>query len=528
MHVGVDVGGTNTDAVLVDGGRIIASHKTPTSTDIGSGIGRAIRRVLDSAACRPAALSSIMLGTTQFTNAFVERRRLTPVGVIRLALPSTTAIRPMVDWPPDLKAAIGDHVALLPGGYEIDGREIAALDEDGVRRAARGFAKAAIQSIVLSTVNAPIRRQMEDRAASIVAEELPGAAVTQSAEIGRIGMVERENAAIMNASLAGLAQNVVSSMRKSLQALGIEAPFFLSQNDGTLMTVDRVARFPVLTFASGPTNSMRGAAMLSGLKDAIVVDIGGTTTDIGCLDAGFPRESSVAVDIGGVRTNFRMPDIISIGIGGGSIVRSANGAVTVGPDSVGHQLTQRALVFGGNVLTATDIIVAAGKADIGDRARVKDVPPAVVEAAMQQIHDRIEEAVDRMKASREPVPVIAVGGGSILLQRKLAGTSETVIPPQYAVANAMGAAASQVGGEVDRVFSYEALGRDQALAQAKREAIGNAEAAGAAPGTIEIMDVEELPLAYVPGGAVRLRAKAVGNLPIDLGGQPISDTAVAD
>ena len=87
------------------------------------------------------------------------------------------------------------------------------------------------------------------------------------------------------------------------------------------MDVDFAARYPVATFASGPTNSMRGAAFLSGLDDCAVVDIGGTTTDVGVLQHGFPREASVAVDIGGVRTNFRMPDVLSIGIGGGSRVR---------------------------------------------------------------------------------------------------------------------------------------------------------------------------------------------------------------
>ena len=87
---------------------------------------------------------------------------------------------------------------------------------------------------------------------------------------------------------------------------------YLSQNDGTLMSVDYAERYPVATFASGPTNSMRGAAFLSGLDDCAVVDIGGTTSDVGMLQHGFPREASVAVEIGGVRTNFRMPDVLLV------------------------------------------------------------------------------------------------------------------------------------------------------------------------------------------------------------------------
>ena len=112
--------------------------------------------------------------------------------------------------------------------------------------------------------------------------------------------------------------------------LKIEAPFFISQNDGTLMAPEHVERYPVLTFASGPTNSMRGAALLAGLKEAMVVDIGGTTSDVGMLMHGFPREAAVSVDIGGVRTNFRMPDVLAIGLGGGSLVRE-DGA-RIGPE----------------------------------------------------------------------------------------------------------------------------------------------------------------------------------------------------
>src|SRR4029453_16162474 len=98
-----------------------------------------------------------------------------------------------------------------------------------------------------------------------------------------------------------------------------DAPVYLSQNDGTLMSVDFAERYPVATFASGPTNSMRGAALLSGEQDCAVVDIGGTTSDVGVLQHGFPREASVAVEIGGGRPNSRMPGVFSFGLGGGGL-----------------------------------------------------------------------------------------------------------------------------------------------------------------------------------------------------------------
>ena len=335
----------------------------------------------------------------------------------------------------------------------------------------------------------------------------------RSNEIGRVGLLERENATIMNACLTELAAAVVESFRGALTHLGITAPFYVSQNDGTLMSADTVEKYPVLTFASGPTNSMRGAAFLADTKEAMVVDIGGTTSDVGMLLHGFPREAAVAVNIGGVRTNFRMPDVLAFGLGGGSVVREDG--TRIGPDSVGFELTEKALVFGGEVLTATDIVVAAGAADIGERKRVDGLKAALVQSGIETIQTMVEEAVDRMKTSVEALPVILVGGGGVLVTRALGAASEIVRPRHAGVANAIGAAIAQVGGEVDRVFSLEGVGREQALDEAKAGAIDKAVAAGAGAETVEIVDVEEVPLAYLPSNATRIRVKAVGDLVVD-------------
>ena len=315
----------------------------------------------------------------------------------------------------------------------------------------------------------------------------------------------------MNACLRELAAQIVEAFETSVVQLGIEAPLFISQNDGTLMSASYTEQYPVATFASGPTNSMRGAAFLSGVGDCIVVDIGGTTTDVGMLTHGFPREASVAVDIGGVRTNFRMPDVLSIGLGGGSIV-STNGDLTIGPDSVGYELTTQAQVFGGQPLTATDIAVAAGLADIGDAALVADLDQGLVRDAVALMQHRVSEAVDQMKTDAEPMPVVLVGGGSILIPDELEGASEVIRPQHFPVANAIGAAIAQVGGETDQVFSLDEMTRDEALDQARSAATARSVEAGADPDTVKIVDVEEVPLAYLPSNAVRIRVKAVGDL----------------
>jgi N-methylhydantoinase A/oxoprolinase/acetone carboxylase beta subunit len=126
----------------------------------------------------------------------------------------------------------------------------------------------------------------------------------------------------------------------------------------------------------------------------------------------------------------------------------------------------------------------------------------------------LAETVDRMKTSPDPIPVVVVGGGSVLLGDALAGASYLVRPDHFAVANAIGAAIAQVGGEVERVFSLDQLTRDAALDQAKSEAVDKAVAAGATAASVRIVDVEDVPLPYIPGNATRIKVKAVGDLEI--------------
>ena len=510
MRIGIDVGGTNTDAVLMDGSKVITSTKTPTTANVSDGITKALQTIVQNANLDVNKLDGVMIGTTHFTNAVVERKRLQPTACIRLGLPATACLPPMVDWPDDLAEVLGKHYYLAHGGHEFDGREISAFNPDEIRQIAESIKAKGLKAIAISSVFSPVNASFEEKAAEIVKEVIPDANITLSSTIGRIGLLERENAAIMNACLRELAIKTVSGFKQALVDMNIKAPFFISQNDGTLMNADFAADYPVLTFASGPTNSMRGAAFLSGLKDAIVIDIGGTTTDVGVLQHGFPRVAAMAVSIGGVRTNFRMPDTLSIGLGGGSIVKLE--PLQVGPQSVGYEITSKAKVFGGDILTTTDAVVAAGKVNVGDASKVKDIDANTSNAVLDRIAEMINVAIDRMKTSANAVPVIAVGGGSILIQRPIEGASEIIMPENFAVANAIGAAIAQVGGETDKIFSLAEMSREQALEQAKKEATDRAVAAGAKADTVEIVDVEEVPLAYLPGNATRIMVKAVGDL----------------
>ena len=512
MKIGVDVGGTNTDAVVMGLAGVAGWKKSPTTKDVQSGVVAAITAAMESAGAQASDIDCVMIGTTQFTNAVIERRSLLPVGVIRLALPATSSIPPLTDWPAELVEAIGRNTVLVGGGYEFDGREIAPLDEKAVALAARDWVKKGLKTAAVTSVFSPMNGEMERRAAEIIRNEAPDIAISLSSELGQFGLLPRENSTIINASLADLAVRVVTAFRKALEQLGLDVPLFISQNDGTLMRVEDVERYPVLTFASGPTNSMRGAAHLAGIGDAMVVDIGGTTSDVGMLRKGFPRQSTHFVDVGGVKTNFRMPDVLAVGLGGGSIVRDDGNRL--GPDSVGYELTQRALCFGGDTLTSTDIAVAGGWADVGDASLVRSISAATIKAARAEMQRLIETNVEKMKTEARDLPLLVVGGGSILVDWDVRGVSEVLRPDFSSVANAVGAAIAQVSGEVEKVISITEANREQVMEDARAEARNNAIKAGAIPESVEVIEVEQVPISYLPGNPSRLRVKAVGNLPV--------------
>jgi N-methylhydantoinase A/oxoprolinase/acetone carboxylase beta subunit len=183
---------------------------------------------------------------------------------------------------------------------------------------------------------------------------------------------------------------------------------------------------------------------------------------------------------------------------------------SVGPTSVGYRLTEKALVFGGESLTATDIAVAAGLVRIGDICKVAALPRGLVHGALKTAHAKIEDSVDRMKTEAGDLPLIAVGGGGFLVPDRIPGISEVIRVPHGDCANAVGAAIAQISGETDRI--YRGLSRDEAIAAAEAQARERAVAAGADRARLETVDVEDLPLAYLPGNALRVRVRVAGEM----------------
>lgn len=515
-RIGIDVGGTNTDAIVLDAERrVVASIKTPTQANSGDGVAQAIDLVLAASGVPVAEVRAAMLGTTHCTNAIVERKGLGRVGVLRLGGPATTAVPPFEGWPADLREAVAGPAFVIAGGNEFDGREISPLDEAAVRAAAEEM-RGVVDAVAVVGVFSPVADTHELRATEIVAELLD-VPVSRSVEIGSIGLIERENATILNAALIRTLGDMAEGFARALEAHGINADIYFGQNDGTLMRLDFALRYPVFTIGCGPTNSIRGASHLSGVTDALVVDIGGTTTDIGVLVAGFPRQSSHAAEIGGIRTNFRMPDVLSVGLGGGTIVRghgvagaAADAPIVLGPDSVGYRIASEALAFGGATLTATDIAMAVGRLEI-DGLAAPALDPVLAAAADQAIRELVEEAIDQMKPSAAPLPIVLVGGGARISPEALAGVSEVIRPEHSGAANAVGAALGAVAGQAEQVFSLRETTRQEAVALVRSDAIARAVEAGADPVTVEVLTLEELPVAYMEDTVI-VRARAAGRL----------------
>ncbi|KAJ5758866.1 hypothetical protein N7520_006022 [Penicillium odoratum] len=547
-RIGVDVGGTNTDAAIIDitaseteSRGVRASSKTATTTDVTSGIHRVIENVLEISSVKRQDILSVAIGTTHFVNAVVEAdaRRLSKVAVIRLCGPFTKMLPPFSDFPPLLKDIMGGPVFYLDGGLEIDGREITPLNEVQIKETVRAIKAEGVDKIALVGVFSPLdaRGLHEETCKRLILKEDPSLSVVCSHTIGGVGLLERENATILNASILDLARKTVRAFCEAMERLSLDCPLFLTQNDGTLTDAATAAELPIKTFLSGPTNSMIGAAYLASLDrgeskirsetQVLVIDIGGTTSDVcALLPSGFPRQAPNFVEVGGVRTAFSMPEVSSVGLGGGSrvIYDENSNSVQVGPESVGHYLTSKALVFGGDVLTTTDIVVASGKASLGDVKRTKAISSDLVAKARVQIKKILHRAVKEMKVSDLPVTLLVVGGGSIIQMDNLEGVAECIIPPHHDCANAVGAAIAMVAGEVDIIEILADRDEKAVLESAKQQAIEAAVARGADRSDTKTVSVDKLPLQYVTNKATRLIVKAVGRLALP--GDPPNQSSI--
>jgi N-methylhydantoinase A/oxoprolinase/acetone carboxylase beta subunit/DUF917 family protein len=538
LFVGVDVGSTSTDCVLYNprasnASGVLHSLKTPTTRDITSGIVNALDSIVSHLGDNndDDEICAVMIGTTHFLNAILERRssKLNAVCVMRLCGASTRALPPLIDWPQDLAESFRVLPLFLAGGKDVGGNDTraSAFSERSVREAARIAIAEGIDSIVISSPFSVVNDEHEVRAKRIVVQEYVDAgrgdrvSVTLSSEIGSMGFLARENSTILSAALVELARETVSAFRRALINVGLAAvPLFLLRNDGTLMASDEAERRPVLTFSSACTNSIRGAGVLTGVDDALVADIGGCSCDIGSLERGFPRQAGVDVDVAGVSTNFQLPALYSFALGGSSTVHIDESSVRVGPESVGYLVTSEALVFGGSTLTSLDCAVRAGFAPelVGGDPSLVAARLSADDAArvIEHVVARLDEALDAMRTSSQPLPVILVGGGAAIIPpdvELLGGGRVRVLRPEHSgCANAVGAVRAQIAAERTVAAPSDRLpdAKKQLESALRRECI----ASGADSASIEVHRFADVPVAYV-SGMTRIKLKLVGDLDID-------------
>ncbi|KAK0493586.1 Hydantoinase/oxoprolinase-domain-containing protein, partial [Armillaria luteobubalina] len=292
---------------------IVASYKHVTTVNVTDGIEAAVRKVLNDVNIDPRGgkVLSLTIGTTHFINAVVQSdaRRLQKVAIIRLAAPYTAEVPPFVDFPENLKKLMNGHYAIINGGLQIDGRLINDIVEAEVIEQVTQIRAKGLKNVVVIGVFSPldVSGSNEYKVRDILAKEL-GLAINIicSRDVGQLGFLERENASILNASITSFAQHTIQGFERAMKRLGLACPLYITQNDGTLTTAANAARLPIRTFSSGATNSMRGASYLAGIdlrskkgsgKGTLVVDVGGTTTDVGMLlPSGLPRQAAAFIE----------------------------------------------------------------------------------------------------------------------------------------------------------------------------------------------------------------------------------------
>jgi len=503
--IGIDIGGTNTDIVLVDQSKIIVkAFKTVTTSPLEMGVKTGLEMIFQDPTLKKSSVSGIFVGTTHATNAIVEEKNLYRVGLIRIAGQNPSSLRPCFGWSQTLLNAIFTGYENIDGGFECNLKEITPFSSTQAKEAILKLVDKKMESLAIIAVFSPISSKQElllgDIAKNLLGSNFP---ISLSHEIGGIGFIERENATILNAALKKPMREGFVSLENLKNSLGFECPLYVTQNDGSLITLNEAIANPLLTISSGPTNSFIGASKLAGLTDAIIVDVGGTTTDIGIVQNGFPRRSMHNASIGGVTLNFRMPDVLSIGIGGGSLVTAKqNGEFKVGPESCGKNLTKESSVFGGKSLTLTDLASVTGLFEIPGKHPVQfaDVNAKQV---MRQVYEKIQTGINLMKGKLSQLKIIYVGGGANIASQHLADSLE-----HYAVANAYGAALAEFSATIDTTLSL--TNRETVIDELKAKAIDLAVKKGACSQNVRIVDIQVIPYHYIPNQLARVIVTASG------------------
>jgi N-methylhydantoinase A/oxoprolinase/acetone carboxylase beta subunit len=462
MLIGIDVGGTTTDAVLIRNGEVCSTAKV--STDPGNLL-NSLLEALDAVSrdIPPEQLERVVFSTTVITNLIAEGK----TDRVALVLIPGPGINPASYTFPDS--------FYLKGAMDYRGREIQPLDEAEVRRTVglireSGFFRASIIS-KFGQRNPSHELRIEE----IFREAYPGCKLELGHKVsGKLNFPRRIATAMLASATRERYQEFVEKIRKALEERNIRAPVYILKADGGTLPVEKSIEFPVETIFSGPAASTIGALALTPEgQTSVVVDIGGTTTDLALILSGKPLLASKGAKLGGFLTHVRAFAVRSIAVGGDSVVRvkvsdTGTKLITVGPDRAGP-----AFCMGGKETTPTDALKVLGLIEVGNPERASEAIKAtasdlgksetetaflIVDKAAQMIADavnemfleweqepayRIWEVLQEKKA--RPENVVGIGGGAKGLITEIAKKldAKPVIPEYSEVGNAIGAAVAR-------------------------------------------------------------------------------------
>ncbi|NNE96300.1 MAG: hydantoinase/oxoprolinase family protein [Acidimicrobiales bacterium] len=332
MRIGLDTGGTFTDAALVDAdGKVVATAKAPTTHDqLIDGVSAALGTLLSATDWLDVeVITSVALSTTLATNAMVEQT-------------GDGAALVLAGFDPAAIERIGGldraaHVVTIGGGHNAQGREVDELDETALIASFDELGNA--EAIAVASIFAVRNDAHELRIRSLLASDartthLP---VTCSHELsGRLDGPRRASTALANARLTAPVRRLIDAFEGSVRGFGIDAPLVVVRSDGSVMSLSHAVGRPVETILSGPAASLVGGLHLAGVRDAVVVDVGGTTTDVAVVSNAIPEVVDDGATVGGVGTMIRSPRITTEGLGGDSEVgwHETGSALRVGPGRV--------------------------------------------------------------------------------------------------------------------------------------------------------------------------------------------------
>jgi N-methylhydantoinase A len=385
-RAGIDIGGTFTDAVLVDRARRLHVAKVRTTpADLAGCFADALQALAESAGVAPAEIGSLVHGSTVAANALVEGR------TARVGLLTTEGFRDVLEIGTQQRPVLYDLRArrpppLVPRDLRLEargrigpaGEEVEPLEPADVEAAARAFAAAGIESVAVCFLFSFANPAHEEQAARILQRALPAIPVSLSSRVApEFREYLRTSTTVVNAALAPLVSRYVERVAAAAREAGVPAPLQLMQSNGGVATVAAAARTPVALAASGPAAGVIGAARLGALvsaRDLLTFDMGGTTADVGLVVGGRPQ-LRFRGDAAGHPVNLPQIDVLSVGAGGGSIARVDRfGSLRVGPQSAGADPGPAAYGTGGEEATVTDAHVVLGALDperfLGGRMRL--------------------------------------------------------------------------------------------------------------------------------------------------------------